>query len=188
MSRTLSTSEKRTIRLGAAFVAACLLFVCVQQVWKFFARQRTEYKALLTQADNLRAEIKPYKGKVEDVQAFMEKFHMDPNQLSRTSVVAEASAAILKTANASGVQLGQMRESAARQSNKELASIQLDCTGQVPNLLGFLHRFEIIGYPIVIDAVQLSPDASKPGNLKMHIGLIILDFEQWKADERIPNA
>jgi len=28
----------------------------------------------------------------------MERFHMDPNRLSRTSVVAEASAAILKTA------------------------------------------------------------------------------------------
>jgi hypothetical protein len=176
------------MRIGIAIVGASLLFFCGQQIWKFFAHQNAEYTRLLAEADKLRAELKPYKGKVEDVRALMEKFRMDPNRLSRTSVVAEASAAILKTATSSGVQLGPVRETAARQSNKELSSIQLDCTGQVSALLGFLHRFESIGYPIIIDSVQISSDPTKPGNLKMHLGLVILDFEQWKADERMPNA
>ncbi len=184
----LSTSEKRTIRVGVIVVGACLVFFGGQQIWKFFARQNAEYKRLLAEADTLRAELKPYKGKVEDVKTLMERFHLDPNRLSRTSVVAEASAAILKTATSSGVQIGPTRETAARQSNKEIASMQLDCTGPISNLLGFLHRFESIGYPIIIDSVQLSSEPSKPGNLKMHIGLIILDFEQWKAEERTPNA
>ena len=184
--QSLSPSEKRTIRIGAVVVGACLVFFCGQQVWKLFAGQNAEYKRLLAEADTLRGELKPYKGKTEDVKTLMERFHMDPNRLSRTSVVAEASAAILKTAASSGVQIGPTRETAARQSNKEIASIQLDCTGQISNLLGFLHRFESIGYPIIVDSVQLSSDPSKPGNLKMHVGLVILDFEQWKAEERTP--
>ena len=157
-------------------------------MWKFFARESAEYHQLLQQADNLRAELKPYKGKVEDIRTLMEKFKLDPNHLSRTSVVAEASAAILKTATSSGVQLGPIHETAARQANKEISAIQLDCMGQVSALLGFLYRFESIGYPIVIDSVQISSDPTKPGNLKMHLGLIILDFDQWKPDERSPNA
>jgi hypothetical protein len=184
----LSAHEKRTIRFGATVVAIWLAVFCLQQVWKFYSNQNGEYKTLLAQTDNLRAELRPYKGRTEDVRTLMEKFRMDPNHLSRTSVVAEASAAILKTAASSGVQLGPIRETAARQSAKEMAAIQLDCSGQVPNLLGFLHRFESMGYPIIIDAVQLTSDPSKPGNLKMHLGLVILDFEQWKAEERTPNA
>jgi len=184
----LSPSEKRTIRIGAVIAGVCLALFCTQQIWKIFSRQNGDYKSLLAEADALRAELKPYKGKTEDVRTLMEKFRMDPNHLSRTSVVAEASAALLKTAASSGVQLGPIRETSARQSNKEIASIQLDCTGQVSNLLGFLHRFESIGYPIIIDSVQLSPEPSKPGNLKMHVGLVILDFDQWKPDERAPNA
>jgi hypothetical protein len=187
MNKALSNTEKRTIRLGATIVGVSLALLCVQHIWKFFSNQNADYKNLLAQTDTLRTELRPYKGKAEDVRTLMEKFRMDPNHLSRTSVVAEVSAAILKTAASSGVQLGPIRESAARQSNKEIASIQLDCTGQVPNLLGFLHRFESMGYPIIIDSVQLSPEP-RPGNLKMHVGLVILDFEQWKAEERTPNA
>src|SRR5438445_8555861 len=151
----LSKSEKRTIRIGATIVGVCLALLGAQQIWKFFSSQNAEYKKLLAQTDNLRAELKPYKGKVEDVRTLMEKFRMDPNHLSRTSVVAEATGALLKTATSSGVQLGPIRETAARQSNKELASIQLDCIGQVPNLLAFLHRLESVGYPIIIDSLQL---------------------------------
>jgi hypothetical protein len=184
----LSAHEKRTIRLGATVVAVLLALLAFQQIWKFFSSQNADYKALLAQTDKLRADLRPYQGKTEDVRALMEKFRMDPNHLSRTSVVAEASAAILKTAASGGIQLGPIRETAARQAAKEMAAIQLDCTGQVPNLLAFLHRLETMGYPIIIDVVQLTSDPSKPGNLKMHLGLVILDFEQWKIEERLPNA
>jgi len=184
----LSQSENRTIRLGAIIVGACLLFVAGRQLWKVIGGQSAEYHRLLAETDTLREELKPYKGKVEDIRTLMEKFKVDPNHLSRTSVVAEASAAILKTATSSGVQLGPIHEAAARQANKEISSIQLDCTGQVSAVLGFLYRFESIGYPIIVESVQLNSDPSKPGNLKMHLALVILDFDQWKPDERTPNA
>jgi hypothetical protein len=186
--RSLSSSEKRTIRIAGAFLGACLLFFCGQRVWKSGTAWRANYQQLVSRADNLRAELKPYRARVEDAQKLMRDFHMDPSRLSRTSVVAEASAAILKAATTGGVQLGPIREAAARQSNKELTTIQLDCTGPVPAVMAFLHRFESIGYPILIDTVQLSPEPSRPGNLKLHVGIIILDFDQWKGEEAVPHA
>jgi len=100
--------------------------------------------------------------------------------------VADASAAIQKAAQSGKVQLGPIRETPGRSSAKELASIQLEGVGPVPAIMGFLHQLGSLGYPLVVDAVQLTPE-NKPGSLKMNLTIVILDFEQWKKDE-VPNA
>ena len=185
--RVLSKSEKRTIRLAVLVLGAYFVFFCGQQVWKFASQRRVEYSKLVLDAAKLRTELRPYKDRALVLKKLMEASHLDPAHLSKASVVGEASAAILKSATTNGVQLGPIRESASRQSGKELASMQLDCSGPVPAVLAFLHRFETIGFPIIVDSVQLSPEPTKPGTLKLHLGLVILNFEQWKAEE-VPNA
>ena len=180
--RTLSPSEKRTIRLGAIVLGAAFILLAGQKVWKCFAQQRATYVNLLQEVKQRRAELKPYPGRVQDIQTMMEKFHMDPNTLSRSSVVAETSAAILKAATAGQVALGPIRETAARSTGKELATMQLDCTGKIASVLAFIHKFDSIGYPVIIDSVVLTAEPMKPGMLKAHLALIILDFEQWKGE------
>ena len=180
--RTLSSSEKRTIRFGAIVLGAAFILLAGQKVWRFFSQQRATYVNLLKEVKQRRAELKPYPGRVQDIQAMMEKFHMDPNTLSRTSVVAETSAAILKAATAGQVALGPIRETAARSTGKELATMQLDCTGKIASVLAFIHKFDSIGYPVIIDSVVLTAEPMKPGMLKAHLALIILDFEQWKGE------
>ena len=106
---------------------------------------------------------------------------MDPAKLSRTSVVAEASAAIQKAAMGGGIQLGPVRESPARPSSKELASMQIEGMGPVPAVMGMLSRLESVGYPLIIDSVQLTSDM-RPGQLKVSLTILILDFEQWKKE------
>src|SRR5436190_1170700 len=172
--RALAKTEKRTIRIAALVLGAYFVFFAGQKVWKFVGSRRAEYAKLVQEADKLRIELRPYRDKVLVAKKLMEGFHMDPARLSRSSVVADASAAILKAATTGGVQLGPIRESAARQSGKELSSMQLDCTGPVQALLAFVHRFESIGYPILVDSVQFSSDPSKPGALKLHLNLVIL--------------
>jgi hypothetical protein len=103
------------------------------------------------------------------------------------SLVAEASAAIQKAASSGGIQLGPIRESPARTSSKELASMQLEGTGPIPAAMGLLHRLQSLGYPLIVDSVQITPDATKPGMVKLNLTIIILDFEQWKTEE-LPNA
>ena len=85
------------------------------------------------------------------------------------------------------VQLGPVRETSARVSNKELAQIQLEGTGQTAAVLGFLSRLESIGYPLIVDAVQMNTDNTRPGNVKVTLTIVILDFEQWKKEDA-PNA
>jgi hypothetical protein len=184
--RALTPREKRTLRFGAVAVTIYLLGFGGLQVWKYFAKRRSDYQQMVHQAEALKQEVRLYEDKILVVKKLMEGFHMDPARLSRASVVADASAAIQKAAMGGGVQLGPVRESPARPSSKELASMQLEGTGPVPAIMGLLSRLESVGFPLIIDSVQLTPDA-KPGQLKMSLTILILDFEQWKKEEA-PHA
>jgi hypothetical protein len=175
------------MRAGIIVLAVYFLFSFGQKGWNFLQKGRSDYKALCNEAAKVRADLRPYKDKIAMTKKMMEGFHMDPAKLTRSSVVADASAAILKAATTGGVALGPIRETGSRQSGKELTSMQLDCTGPIPSVLGFLHKFESIGFPVIFDSIQLTPEASRPGTLKLHLSLVILDFEQWKLGE-IPNA
>jgi hypothetical protein len=103
--------------------------------------------------------------------------------LKRASVVAEASSAIQKAAQGSGFQLGPIRESPLHSAGKELATIQFEGSGPTKAAVGLLHRLETLGYPLVVDSAQFSADPMRPGNLKLKLTVVILDFEQWKKEE-----
>jgi hypothetical protein len=184
--RTLTPHEKRTVRFGAAAIAIYLLLFGGFQVWKYFAKTRADYQQLVSQADRLKQEVQLYDDRVLVLKKLMESLRMDPAKLSRTSVVAEASSAIQKAAMSGGVQVGPVRESPARPSSKELASVQMEGTGPVPAVMGLLSRLESVGFPLVIDSVQLTPDM-RPGQLKVNLTILILDFDQW-TKEGAPHA
>jgi hypothetical protein len=204
--RALSKSELRTIRIAGAVLGAYFILFTGQKALKFLNQRRLEYHRLVQESSRLRTELRPYRDKVLVTKKMMEDSRLDPARLSRALVVSEASAAIFKAAANGGVGLGPIRETAGRKGSSELASIQLDCTGPIGGVMAFLHGFAKIGYPIIIDSVQLTMPgppggpggpggpgpmpgpAGPPGMVKAHLALIILDFEQWKITPEVPNG
>lgn len=180
--RTLTESEKRTVRIAGIAIAAYLVCFGGLKAWKWMDAKRQDYKELSAKAEGLKQKIEPYATKAESVSKLMETYRMDPMQLSATSLVADASIAIQRAAGTAGVQLGPIRESAPRKAAKETATIQLEATGPVPSILGFLQRFENLGFPVIIDSIQVHPDPAKPGGLKLTLSVVILDFTQWKGE------
>lgn len=178
--RTLTDREKRTVRIAGMGIAIYLALFGGLHVWKFFEKRRSEYRQLVVEAKNLRLQIKPYEDKVLVVKKLMENFHLDPAKLQKASVVADASAAIQKAAKTGNLQLGPIRESLTRGSGKGLATVQLEGSGQVPAVLTFLSGLDRIGFPVIVDSVQFTADNSRPGQVKMNLTIIILDFEQQK--------
>ena len=181
--RTLTHREKRTLRFGSVGIAIYLVLFGGFKVWKFFERQRTDYRRLVTEAQNLKLEVKRYAGKIAVTKKLMETFRMDPAKLTKATVVADASAAIQKAAMQGGFQLATLRESAARPSSQELVSIQLEGSGPVQATMGLLNRLETCGYPLIIDSAQISTDPMKPGQSKLSLTITILDFEPLKKAE-----
>ena len=183
--RALTDHEKRTIRFAAIGITIYLVLFGGVRGWKFLEKKRADYQLLAKEAIALRQEVQRYEGKLLIVGKLMEGLRIDPAKLSRASVVGTASDAIQKAAATGGLKLGPIRESPARPSTKELASMQLEGSGPVPAVTTFLHRLDTLGYPMVVDSVQLSPEP-RPGMLKVTLTIIILDFDQWKKEG--PNA
>ena len=179
----LSNREKRTLRIGGVILAAYLLIFFGISGWKSLERSRANYQKLLSEAQRLKREIAPYENRVLLTEKLKEAFHMDPQKLSRTTLVSDASAAIQRAAGTGGIQLGPIRETAARASAKELASMQLEGAGQPTAVMAFLHKISSLGFPIIVDSVQLNPETTKPGMIKLHLTIVILDYLQWKKEE-----
>jgi len=161
--RTLTPHEKRTLRLGAAVLAIYLAVFGFLQGGKFFGKKRSEYQALVKEAEVLSQEIRRYQTKCQLTQKLMEDFKMDPLKLSRPVVVAQASAAIQKAAMGLGVMVGPVRELPGRLANRELASLQLEAMGPLPSLLKFLHQTQSLGFPLVIESLQVGSAADRAG-------------------------
>lgn len=185
--RTLTPHEKRTLRLATAGIAIYLCVFAGWQSWRYGEKRRSEYQKLVREAEAFKLHVQPYEHKALVVTKLMDTFRLDPARLSRTSLVAEASAAIQKAAMTGGIQLGPVREIPARPSAKELASIQLEGIGPVPAVMALLHRVESLGCPLIADSVQLTPETTKPGQVKVKMTIVILDYEQWKSEEK-PHA
>jgi hypothetical protein len=180
--RTLTDHEKRTVRRATIGIAIYLLLFCGFHMWKFLHQQRTEYLALVAEAGKLRVQMKSYEAKALSTEKMMQDFHLDPAKLSLETIVGEASSAIQKAAAGSGIQVGTIRESTSRGTGDEMASMQFEGSGPVAAVTGLLNRMQSLGYPLVIDAVQITPD-NRPGMLKVSLTIVILNYERWKNPE-----
>jgi hypothetical protein len=142
---------------------------------------------LQVEAQHVRDEIDRYHDKAQLAQKLMDNFHLDPMTLARTSLVAQASAAIQKASSQSGIAVGPIRETPAHSASKEIASIQFEGTGQVTAVMNLLYQLERAGSPLLIDSVRITPDSRRPDQLKVTLTIVVLDFDQWKTEAR-PNA
>lgn len=182
----LAPGEKRTVRYGAAVVAAALALLCLVKVLKFFGHQRAVYVQMVTEARQLRAESHLDADDAAVIQKIMTDFQCDPATLSTNSAVAGASAALQNAASSGGVKPGAIHESPG-DGAESLATIQFEGSGDIPSVMALLHRIPLLGYPLVIQSLQLNSDPQRPGHLKLDMTINVLNFESWK-EKGAPHA
>ncbi|MGE3309349.1 MAG: hypothetical protein AB7O66_05205 [Limisphaerales bacterium] len=187
-TRPLTDRERRTLRYGGIGIALYLVLFFGIKAWRFAEGRRSGYRRLVVEAAAWDSKLAVYDEKVKLAGDLMERFRMDPGRLSRTSLVAQASAAIQQAALQGGVQLGPVRETPSRAASRELTGIQLEGMGPVPSVLTFMEALGTLGFPVVTDSIQMSPAPGGPAQVKVSVSLLLLDFEQWKPAERRPDA
>ncbi len=185
--RPLTEHEKKTVRIGGIGIAVYLVLFGGYQMWRFAETRRSDYQKLVREATNLKQQVEAYKTKGLHAQKLVDEFQLDPLRLSSTTMVAQASAAIQSAAKGGGLAVGAVRESPSRAKGKELATMQLEAMGPPPAVTAFLYRLETVGYPVLIDTAQITAESARPGQVKLNLTLLILDFEQWKK-EATPHA
>jgi hypothetical protein len=188
MNRQLTLKEKRTIRIAAVCLAIYLAMLYGPGARNFFGARREAYDQLVQQARDLRDVIKPYEEKIATATNLMDHFRMDPAKLRRASVMAEASAAIQQAAASGGVGVGPIRETQGRPSAKEAGAIQFEGSGPIAAVMGLLHNLDHIGFPLIIDTIQITSDPRMPNGIKVNLTIVVLDFDAWKPKEEAPHA
>ena len=63
----------------------------------------------------------------------------------------------------------------------------METIGPVPAVTALLGRFESVGYPLIVENVQFTAEPTRPGQIKMSLTILVLDFNQWKKGDT-PNA
>lgn len=183
--KALNEREQRTVRLGGIGLAVYLLLFFGVKALHGLGALRADYDRQVRVAHTLKAEVHTYETRTARLKRLMERLRLDPGTLSPQTVVSKTTAALQTAAMGGGLQLGPIRESPVRNTEQELGSIQFDATGQPQAITRFLAGLNQLGVPILVESVQLSTDSRGPGMLKMHLNLILLDFETWKR--RNPN-
>ena len=153
----LTAREQKLLRFAVTGISVYLVIFGGFKAWNFLEKRRVKYEQMMTDTARISQQLRPYENRVLMAEKLKETYRLDPRKLSRATVVAEASAAIQKEAKDRKVGFGPIRETAARASGKELASMQLEGSGPVAGVMEFLQRLPALGYPIVIDSVQLNP-------------------------------
>jgi hypothetical protein len=46
-----------------------------------------------------------------------------------------------------------------------------------------LHNLDHIGFPVVVDSIQISSDARMPNGIKINLTIVVLDFDAWKPKQ-----
>jgi cell division protein FtsB len=187
MMRTLTDREKRTVRYAAIFIVVYLALFFRYAGKSYLETKRKDYQQLVAEAQDLRSQVRRYQDKAAHVKKLMEDSNLDPARLTRPNVVAEASAAIQNAATAARINVGPVREGPPRASAGELGSVQFEGSGSVPAIMGLIHQLEGLGYPLLIESVELTQDPMRQGQVKVNLTVEVLDFDQWKP-EATPHA
>lgn len=184
----LSDKDKRTIRFAAIGLGAYLILFFGFKGWKQLEERRTDYQALVQEAELLQSQFDAYETKGLLIAKLRGSAGMNISTFSRAKVVGETSAAIQQAAQSGGVKLGQFRESPGNRASGEMASMQVEAAGPIQGVLGFLHQLEDVGYPLIVHSLEIQSDQRKPGQLSVHLELVLLDYELWKPAGRRSDA
>jgi hypothetical protein len=184
---TFTARDKKTFRYAATGIAVYLVLFFAFTTWKKLEGRRRQYQELVAKAQREQQEVKNYENKVLLFEKLRDTYKLDPAKLPKETLAAEASAAIQNAARQGGFKLGPVRETPGRSSGRELFSMQFDGVGPLPAALTMIHKIQTLGFPIVIDSLQLTQEPGKPGMLKVNATVVILNFEQWKTGTA-PNA
>jgi type II secretory pathway component PulM len=184
----LSQRDKKILRYAVIGIPIYLLLFYGLVGWKKLETRRADYQRLLTRVRDMKQTLDPYETKLLLIEKLRGTSGVDPSKLTRATVVARASADLQKAAGNGGIKLGPVRETQGSANKAELASMQFEAIGPVNAITSLIHKIETLGYPLIIDSLELSVDPREQGKLKLNVQLVILDFEQWKKERKIRAA
>ncbi len=181
--RALTDREKRTVRLAGVLIGAYLILFYGVRAVTYLEGKRSERLGRFLVAQALKEDILLEETKAARLAKLKAGLRIDLPGLREETVVGEASAAIQKAAQDQGLQLGPTKETRRRSTDREIGSIQIEGQGGAPAAAQFIAGLGSIGFPLVVDSVQLKA-APSPGQVSFTLSVAVLNFAAWKSEEK----
>jgi len=180
----MTQRDKRTLRIAATLLALYLVLFYGLRGLSRLEAHRADFAQRVLKVRSLKLDAQRYENKSLKLEKLRKTSQIGFSSLERNSLAGNASAAIQRAAQTSGVKLGPVRESPGSPAGKELTAMQLEATGPLPGALGWLHQLHALGFPLVVDSLQIDPDPRKPGEVKVILRVVLLDIDPWRPKEK----
>jgi hypothetical protein len=184
----LTDRDKRTVRYAAIGLAIYLVVFFSVKLVRRLENERTAYANLVLDARLLKQQWETQQARTELIEKLRKESGVDLSKVPKASLVTKTSEAIQQAAMSGGIKLGPMRETPGNHSRGELAVVQLEATGQVQGMLNLIHQVQALGYPVIIDGLEMKPDPRQPNMLRLDVDLVILDLDKWQPAKRRTDA
>ncbi len=179
--RTITSRERRTIRIAAIGVAIYLAFFFGSKAWSRLESVRERDGELRLAAATLDTKLLRAAREARRYRDLREKWRFDPSTLERATLVSGAWEAIEKCATTHQLALGASREAQGRGSARQIRVFQVDGVGATQNAMEFLHDLRHLGVPLVVEQITVSTANLPPGQVRLTLTLPVYDYEAWKG-------
>ncbi|MCD8533724.1 MAG: hypothetical protein LR011_02605 [Verrucomicrobia bacterium] len=173
----MTQSEKKLVQITAIGLSLYLVFFFGAGSLKKYENQLAEFHKKRKTIRELNVKLQPYGNRVMLLEKLRKEMNLEVRFLDIPDLGALSSEAIQRCARSHSVNIGSFRESAATTGT----SIRFEASGQGASIQKFLKGVTTSGYPIYIESLQVQTMDGKPGQLKMSINLLVLNFKSWKS-------
>ena len=184
----MSERDKKLIRFTSIGLGIYLVIFFGFELLAKAEEARRSYKALVSEARNFNDMLKPYETRILLLEKLRKDLNVEPGGLDSETLVADVSAAIQEAAGQCGLGLGPLQESPSRATGATLTTMRLSGEGQIESIIKFVHAAPRLGFPILIETLNVSGDESSGAQRRFDMELRVLDYKNWKPQKGGSNG
>ncbi len=176
----LNAREQRIVKWALVLVPLYLLLFYGLAGVRALEEQRKEFGNIQLEAEEVELRITKEAKKYKRLKRMREEWSLHLKELNTATLVTSAREAVQSAASKCGVGLGNSQEMGRGNNNDLLRVIQMQGSGKTEAVLRFLYLCPRLGYPLLLDNLQIKGVPGKPGRLTLTFSLAIVNTDRWK--------
>jgi hypothetical protein len=180
--RKLTARERRLIRFSALGLGLYLIAYLGFAAFRGLEELRAEHGALRRYVQSSDERLARALVEQQRLARLRRQCPLALERLDQKTVVGDARVALEQAAKSCGVSLATVRETPGRLRALEHTVFQVSGGGKDQNVVRFVDRMHRLGYPFVLDNVQVKA-AKAPGQVTFSFSAALLDFARWSGEE-----
>lgn len=176
----MTDHDKKVIRFACIGLIAYLAIFYGRGAFSGLEAKRAAYMNARNEAKEFHKKLKPYETQLLLLEKLRKDRQINLEELNSDTLVADASTAIQIAANQCGVALGPLQETPSRGDASTLTMFRLSGEGPIDGVVNLIYTLRRIGFPLIIDSLNLDGGEFGGDTQKFDLELRIIDYNNWQ--------